>query len=164
MLKIPGTISHEEVKLLIAGAKKNKLKSAIALGFYQGMRVGEVCALQKEHIDIAQGFIHIKNAKGNKDRDSPIQEPTIYWLRFIPVKVTRQALHKSVKKLGREILQKEIHFHTLRHSGASFYLNEKEMDIRFIQQLLGHSRLSTTQIYTHVNPTQLKKAFEKCWR
>lgn len=164
MLKIPDTISHEEVKLLIAGAKKNKIKAAIALGFYEGMRVSEVCSITKEQIDIPAGFIHIKQAKGCKDGDIPIQEPAVYWLRFIPIKLTRQALHKSIKKLGKEILKKDIHFHTLRHSGASFYLNEKEMDIRFIQQLLRHSRLSTTQIYTHVNPQQLKKAFEKCWR
>jgi len=159
-LKIPDTISEEDVKLLIEGASGNHIKVAIALGFYQGMRVSEVCSLQKEHIDMQSGFIHIKQAKGCKDRDIPIQDEVKFYLRYIPVDITRQALHKAIKILGKDILNKDIHFHTLRHSGASFYLNERGIDIRFIQSFLGHSRLSTTEIYTHVNPTQLKNAFE----
>ncbi len=161
-LKIPDTITEEEVKKLIASAKKNKIKLAIALGFYQGMRVTEVISLSKDNVD--NSFIHIKEGKGCKDRDIPIQEPARFYLRYLPVGVTRQALHKSIKKLGKKVINKDIHFHTLRHSGASYYLNEKRIDIRFIQQFLGHSRLSTTQIYTHVNPIQLKSAFENAWR
>lgn len=164
MRKIPDTITEQEVQQLIKSAKKNKLKSAIALGFYQGLRVTEVISLTKDNIDTSRGFIHIKQSKGKKDRDIPVMQPAIYYFRFLPVNVTRQALHKAIKKLGKEVLGKELHFHTLRHSGASYYLNEKNIDIRFIQEFLGHSRLSTTQIYTHVNPTQLKNAFNNAWR
>lgn len=164
MFKLPDTISEAEVLLLIKSSKKNKLKTAIALGFYQGMRVSEVINLTKADVDIQRGFIHVKQGKGNKDRDVPLMKPVIFYIRFLPVNVTRQALHKAIKKLGKEVLKKDLHFHTLRHSGASFYLNEKGIDIRHIQELLGHSRLSTTQIYTHVNPQQLKNAFNEAWR
>jgi len=162
--RIPDTISMEELKLLVKSAKKNRLKSALNLMFFQCLRVSELVNLEKSNIDLRRGFIHIKQAKGSKDRDSPIQEPSKYWLRFIPVKVTRQAIHKAVKKLGIRVLDKDIHPHTLRHSGASFYLNELGMDIKHIQDLLGHEKISTTQIYLHVNPEQLKNAFEEGWK
>lgn len=158
--KIPETISEEEVKQLIKAAKKIKFKAAISFGFYLCLRVSEVIKLTKEDVDVARGFIHIKQGKGNKDRDIPIQEPSKFYLRYIPIGVTRQALHKSFKRLGKKVLNKDLHFHTLRHSGATYYLNNKGIDIRFIQQFLGHENLSTTQIYTHVNPQQLKSAFE----
>jgi len=164
MIKLPDTITEKEVKELIKSARTNKLKLAIVLGFYQALRVSEVISLNKEDIDMERGFIHIKQSKGKKDRHIPIQEPTKFYLRYLPIEVTRQALHKALKSLGKKIISKDIHFHTLRHSGASYYLNEKRIDIRFIQEFLGHSRLSTTQIYTHVNPNQLKNAFENAWR
>lgn len=164
MRKLPETITEEEVKEMIKGAKKNKLKTAIVLGFYQGLRVSEVINLTKSDVDMQRGFLHIKQGKGKKDRDIPIMKPAIFYFRFLPLDVTRQALHKAIKKLGKEVLKKELHFHTLRHGGASFYLNEKRIDIRFIQEFLGHSRLSTTQIYLHVNPQQLKNAFNQAWR
>lgn len=161
--KIPDTISEEEVNLLIKSAKKNRLKLAIALGFYQGLRVSEVINLTKADID-KSGFIHIRQGKGKKDRHIPIMKPAIFYFRFLPVNLTRQGLHKAIKKLGNQVLKKDLHFHTLRHSGASFYLNEKRIDIKFIQNLLGHSRISTTQIYLHVNPQQLKNVFDDAWR
>jgi len=162
--KIPETISETEINLLVKSTKKNKLKAAIVLGFYQGLRVSEVINLTKSDVDMQRGFLHIKQGKGKKDRDIPIMKPAIFYFRFLPLDVTRQALHKAVKKLGKEVLRKDIHFHTLRHSGASFYLNEKGIDIRHIQELLGHSRLSTTQVYLHVNPQQLKNAFNEAWK
>jgi len=163
MRKLPETISEEEVKQLIKATKKNKIKAAIILGFYQCMRVSEIINLKKSDIDMPRGFVHIKQAKGKKDRDIPLMPPTTFYLRFLPINMTRQGLHKAIKNLSKKIIKKEIHPHTLRHSGASFYLNEKRIDIRFIQDLLGHSRLSTTQIYTHVNPQQLKNAFQNAW-
>jgi integrase/recombinase XerD len=91
-------------------------------------------------------------------------EEVKFFLRYLPIKVSRQAIHKSIKRIGKKVLNKDLHPHTLRHSGASMYLNERGIDIRFIQEFLGHSRLSTTQIYTHVNPQQLKNAFQNASR
>ncbi len=161
--KIPDTITEQEVISLIKKAK-NKMKAAIVLGFYQGMRISEVISLSKSNVDMQRGFIHIKQSKGERDRDVPLQPETKFYLRFLPIIITRQGLHKAIKKLGQEVLKKNIHFHTLRHSGASFYLNEKGIDLVHIQQFLGHSRISTTEIYLHTNPFQLKKAFSNARR
>ena len=158
MKKLPKTISESE---FLEGTKKikdNKHKIAFMLGFYQGMRVSEVVNLLPENIDRERGFIHIKEAKGNKDRDVPIMPPVLSGLKHIPIGIGIRWLQKlSQRHYG-------VPFHTFRHSGATFYLNDKKVDIRQIQQLLGHSRLDTTQIYTHINPTQLKNAFEEVWK
>lgn len=158
--KIPDTISEQEFLKIEKQVKKLKLKTAFRLGFYQCLRVSEILNLEKKDIDTARGFIHIKAGKGNKDRDIPLVPELKHFIRYLPIKMTRQALHKSIKKKAKDIISKDIHFHTLRHSGASMYLNERHIDIKFIQEFLGHTKLSTTEIYLHVNPQQLKKAFE----
>jgi integrase/recombinase XerD len=159
-LKIPEVISEAEFNQLLKAAKKNELKAAFRFGFYQGMRVTEVISLNKEDVNIETGFIHIRQGKGCKDRQIPIRDEVIHYIRYLPINYTRQGLHKAIRTLSLKVLNKDIHFHTLRHSGATYYLNDKGVDIRFIQQFLGHTRLSTTQIYTHINPQQLKNAFD----
>jgi len=158
-MKIPNTITEAELKQIVKLTKKPKLKTAFIFGFYQCLRISEVLKLTKQDIDIEQGFIHIKQGKGNKDRDIPLMKEVIPYIRHLPIKITRQGLYKSIKIKAKKILDKDIYFHSLRHSGATMYLNDRRIDIRFIQQFLGHSRLSTTQIYTHINPVQLKNAF-----
>lgn len=122
------------------------------------MRVSEVIKLKASDIDKERGFIHILAGKGNKDRDIPIMSPVMRGLTHIPVGIGIRAMQKALKKH-----YPELHFHSLRHSGATMYLNEKGIDIRMIQQLLGHSRLDTTQIYTHITPENLKTKFDKLW-
>ena len=156
--KIPKTITESEFLEKLKGVQDKKLKLAFMLGFYQGMRVSEVVNLKLENIDKERGFIHIIAGKGNKDRDIPIMSPVKAGLKYLPLDIGVRWLQKlSIRYFG-------VKFHTFRHSGATFYLNEKKIDIRQIQQLLGHSRLDTTQIYTHVNPSQLKTAFEEAWK
>ena len=161
--KIPEVITEEELNLMIKGCKNSKDKAILKICFYQCLRVSELVNLKRSDVDLNTGFIHIKASKGKKDRDIPIMKPAISSFRYLPIGITRQALHKKIKALGKLILGKNLHMHTLRHSGATYYLNEKKIDIRKIQQLLGHTRLTTTQIYTHINPGQLKEAFEDIW-
>ena len=158
MKKLPTTITEEEFLKVVKTVKKPHIKMAFMLGFYQCMRVSEVAKLQTEDIDKARGFLHIKQAKGSKDRDVPIMKPVMRGLKHVPIGIGIRTIQKQFKKY-----YPEHHFHTLRHSGATYYLNEKKVGIRQLQQLLGHSRLDTTQIYTHVNPTQLKEAFQGLW-
>jgi integrase/recombinase XerD len=160
MRKLPVTISEAEFLEGLAKVRQKHHKLAFMLGFYQCMRVSEIIKLQPEDIDRERGFIHIKSGKGNKDRDIPIVEPVRKHLNSLPLKCrTTRALEIAIKNYWPE-----LHFHSLRHSGATFYLNEKKVGLRQIQQMLGHSRLDTTQIYTHINPNDLKEAFKDAWR
>ncbi len=157
--KLPITISEEEFTTIEKNTKKIKLKLAFRLGFYQCLRVSEVLNLKKENIDLERGFIHVKQGKGKKDRDIPLVKELIHYVRYLPIKMSRQGLHKSIRTKGKKFLGKEIYFHSLRHSGASMYLIDRKIDLKFIQEFLGHARLSTTQIYLHINPSNLKNAF-----
>jgi len=158
--KIPKTISEKEFLDGVKKVPKNRkdIKLAFMLGFYQCLRISEVCNLKPEHVDKDRGFLHILNAKGGKDRDVPIMKPVWAGLKYLPVEIGHRALQKQVKKYWPD-----HHFHSFRHSGASYYLNSKKVDIRAIQQLLGHSRLDTTMIYTHVTPDDLKERFAGLW-
>ncbi len=158
-MKIPETITEEELLKIVKATKRLKLKTAFMLGFYQCMRVSEVVNLNKEDVNTQTGFIHIKQSKGKKDRQIPLMQETRHYLRYLPIKISRQGLHKAIKTKAKKILDRDIYFHSLRHSGATMYLNDRSIDIRFIKDFLGHARLSTTEIYTHVNPIQLKNAF-----
>ncbi len=160
MIKIPDTISEEELERIIKIVRKKTHRAAYLLGFYQCLRVSEICKLQKKDIDMARGFLHIKQAKGNKDRDIPIMEKAKHHLRYIPIGIGARALERAIKRHSLKAIGKDIHPHTLRHSGATYYLNEKNIDIRYIKDLLGHARISTTDIYVHTNPANLRRAFE----
>ena len=156
--KLPEVITEEELIKIIKLTKQKKYKLAILLGFYECMRIGEITKLRKDHTNKQLKLIQIKQAKGNKDRDVPIMKPVKHVLRNLPIGLGVRSLEKWVKRYWPD-----IHFHTLRHSSDTFYLNDKGLDIRYIQLLLGHSNLSTTQIYTHVNPQNLKDKFEGVW-
>lgn len=156
MIKLPYTITEEEFLEIIKKVKNKKHKLAFMLGFYAGLRVSEIINLKKK--DITDGFIHVKQGKGKKDRDIPIARPIEKGLSHLPIGMSRQALDKAIKKYFPK-----AHMHTLRHSCATYYLNEKGMDIRQVQALLGHSDIKTTQIYTHVRPEDLKNKFENMW-
>lgn len=157
--RLPKTISEEEFIEKIKDIKKPKVKLALMLGFYQCMRVSEVAKLQNKDVDKNRGFLHIIEAKGKKDRDVPIMKPVQKGLKHLPIGRDIRTLQRWCKQYFPE-----HHFHTLRHSGATFYLHKKKVSIRTIQQLLGHSNLSTTQIYTHITPTDMKEQFDEVWK
>jgi len=156
--KIPITINEAEFVETLKKIKNKKVKLALMLGFYQCLRVSEVVKLTKDEVDIKRGFINIKEGKGKKDRDVPIMPPVLKGLKYLPISKSVRTLERWAKKF-----YPTLHFHSLRHSGATFYLNEKGVDIRFIQTLLGHANISTTMIYTHVTPKNLKEIFDASW-
>lgn len=157
---IPETITEEEFIKIIRNTKKKHHRIAFILGFYGCMRISEVINLKQEHIDRGQRLIRIKQAKGKKDRNIPLPKEAVRGLSHIPIKCGSRALQIVIKSYGRKILNKNIRFHTLRHSGATHYLNKKKWSTRQVQQLLGHSKISTTEIYTHVTPQDL---IDKMW-
>ena len=163
--KLPETITEEELIKIIKSMpdktiKHKKKKLAFMLGFYQAMRISEVVNLTIENVDKGRKLIMIKNAKGGKDRHIPIAPEVMKGLRYLPIGLGVRALEVSFKKYGKQFLGKDLHFHLLRHSGATHYLNKKKWNLRELQQFLGHSRLDTTSIYTHVSPEEL---INKMW-
>jgi integrase len=157
---IPETITEEEFILILKATTNKQHKIAFCLGFYEGMRVSEVVNLQKENIDYGQKILRIKKAKGEKDRNIPIAPEVLYGLKHIPLTIGIRALQIAFKNKAKKILNKDLHFHTLRHSSATHYLNKKKWNIRQVQTFLGHSKIQTTEIYTHVKPTDL---INKMW-
>jgi integrase len=153
--KLPETISEADVIKLISNTNMKHHKLAFLLGFYQAMRVSEVVKLQPEDIDEGQKIIRIKDAKGSKDRNIPIAPQVWKALKLLPIGCGIRALEIALKTKAKKILGRDLHFHSLRHSGATYYLNDKHWDSRQVQVFLGHSSLQTTQIYTHVRPQDL---------
>ena len=156
--KIPETITEEELIQILKATTNTNHKLAYMLGFYQAMRVSETVHLQLDHIDKGAHIIKIKQAKGNKDRNITIVKPlllkpnaVVVALGKLPITVGIRALQKAFKTKSKNILHRELHFHCLRHSGATWLLNKKKWNIRAVQQFLGHSKIQTTEIYTHVS-------------
>lgn len=156
--KIPFTITEAEFLDGLKAVKNPRHQLALRLGFYQCMRKSEVIKLRGEDVDLQRGYIHIKEAKGAKDRDVPIHPNVARWLKHLPVGIGDRGLLKMCRRYFPK-----LKFHGLRHSGATYMLNEKRVDIRMIQDYLGHENLSTTQIYTHITPQNLKKVLEEAW-
>lgn len=159
MKKLPDTITEEDALRMVKSARKNIHKVAIRFGFYQGLRISEVVKLKQSDVDMQRGLIHIRQSKGGKDRIIPLLKGAKHSVRHLPLKIGIRALERAINRISERAIGKRIKFHTLRHSCATWLLDMGK-DIRFIQHFLGHSRIQTTQIYTHVNPRSLKKAFE----
>lgn len=155
MKRLPTTISESEFLKLLETVKDPQRKLAFALGFYEGMRVSEVCNLLPEHVEYDMRLIRIKNSKFDKDRNIPIMPEVLKGLKHLPIGVGPRALQISFKNAAKKALGKDLHFHVLRHSSATWLLNVKKWSTRQVQVFLGHSRVSTTEIYTHVQPQDL---------
>lgn len=161
--RLPEVISIDEFNILLAGTKKKEHRLSFKLGFFCGLRLAEVLNLKESDIDYNRGFIFIRQGKGNKDRYVPIASPVKADLKHLPISIGRRALQKAIKVIAKETINKDIHFHTLRHSCATHCLNNG-MNIADVQRLLGHSRIDTTGIYLHVNPEGLKNKFDEIWK
>jgi len=169
--KLPVTLSRAEVKKIIAETENSKYRLMISLGYACGLRVSEVVNLQVDDLDIEELVIHIKEAKGKKDRISILPEKLQNDLRNLVAgknggeylfisnrdgKLTTTSLQKTFRKsLLKTGIKKAATFHSLRHSFAT-HLLENGVDVRYVQELLGHANIATTQIYTKVTNPALK--------
>ncbi|MBS3074581.1 tyrosine-type recombinase/integrase [Candidatus Pacearchaeota archaeon] len=171
---LPDVLTKEEVLKLIENTKTWKSRLIVSLLYASGMRVSELINLRLKNLHFEEKIGHIKKAKGNKDRIFNIPNYLIEDLKrqaeeqkqkgreFLFTgregkQISAQNLQKIVRLAAKRAgIKKSAHCHTLRHSYAT-HLLESGTDIRLIQTLLGHSSISTTEIYTHISTAQLKR-------
>jgi site-specific recombinase XerD len=159
--KLPKVIDGEFIKSQLSKIENIKHRAILTLTFSVGLRVSEIINLKIEDIDSKRMLIHIKNAKGRKDRIVPLSPNVLNLLReyFIQYKpkeylfngqFTNNYSIGSCQQLYKKYIDPTGHIHTLRHSCFTNLL-ENGTDLRIIQKIAGHSSVKTTEIYTHVS-------------
>lgn len=170
---LPEVLSLEEIKSILDNTHNLKHKTLLSLIYSAGLRIGEAINLKVSDIDSKRMLIHIKMAKGNKDRYTLLSPLFLnllrdYYKAYTPksylfegqdggqytTSSAQQVIKKAVQLAG--IKGRRITLHTLRHSFAT-HLLESGTDLRYIQSLLGHSSPKTTMIYTHVSEQRIQK-------
>ncbi|MCD6134098.1 MAG: site-specific tyrosine recombinase XerD [Candidatus Omnitrophica bacterium] len=185
--RIPEVLSISEVEKLIL--QPNIRKSAglrdraiLELMYATGLRISEVANLLESDLDLDIGFLKVKG-KGGKERIVPLGRKALHFIqRYLQEarlallrgrsceylfvsrqkkRLSRQSIWKMIKSYAQKArIRKYLTPHTLRHSFAT-HLLEGGADLRSVQELLGHSSISTTQIYTHINKIRLKEIHKK---
>jgi len=170
---IPIFLTKDEIKDLIKAAPRDKSRLMIKVLYSTGLRVSELTNLKINDLNLETKECWVRHGKGAKDRFFQLPESIISNLKdyiqtlskdeefLFPSKNSKQMTSRNVQKIIQHTafkagIKKPVTPHKLRHSYATHLLNEG-VDIRLIQELLGHSNLSTTQIYTHVSKELLKK-------
>lgn len=169
--KLPVVLSRDEIKKIIKAIKNRKHKLIISLSYGAGLRVSEAIKLKVKDIDLGELTIHLKRAKGAKDRITIIPEKLKIDLQNLVAgkrvndyvfestrggKLTARTPQKAFSNaLKRAKIKKQATFHSLRHSFAT-HLLENGVDVRYVQELLGHQNIRTTQRYTQVTNPRLK--------
>jgi integrase/recombinase XerD len=180
---LPKSLSEEEVESLlnapaVSDPLGNRDRTMLEVLYATGLRVSELVNLRNGQVNLNQGVIRILG-KGNRERLIPLGEEAVRWIiefsrapraeillerqtdYVFPTRrgdrMTRQAFWHIIKRYARKAgIGKELSPHTLRHAFATHLLNHGA-DLRVVQMLLGHSDLSTTQIYTHVARERMKE-------
>lgn len=168
---LPVVLSRDEIEKILAATINVKHRLLLTLAYGAGLRVSEVINLRVSDIDLTELTIHLKEAKGKKDRITVFPEKIKNDIEHLIAgkgkddfvfeserggKLTERTAQKvfenSLKKAG---IAKNATFHSLRHSFAT-HLLENGVDVRYVQELLGHQNIRTTQIYTHVTNPSIK--------
>jgi len=170
---LPNVLSKEEVKNILHSTRNLKHKMMLSLIYSCGLRCSECLALRPMHIDSKRMLVIIKQSKGRKDRIVPLSEKILVQLReyfksyrpqqylfegqvkgeMYDARSLQSVLKQNVSRAG---IRKPVTLHWLRHSYAT-HLLENGTDLRYIQELLGHSSSRTTEIYTHVSTHNLQR-------
>lgn len=165
--KLPVVLSVDEIQRMFDVCENKKHKAILALLYSCGLRVSELIDLKWSHIDRSRMIINIIQAKGNRDRQVPLSNNLIkvledYYKEYKSVEYvfngqkslqyTDRSVGEVIKQLAEKagICNKKVYTHLIRHCSATHSL-ESGVDISIIQKILGHSKPSTTQIYTHIS-------------
>ena len=177
--KLPKVITAEEINIILSENLNKREKVILELLYGCGLRVSELVNLKIHDIDISAKYLQC-TGKGSKERIVPIGSKALHAIKmyikerdFILQKtrktsknlllteegknITRQEVYNFIHKLDEKI-HKSISPHTLRHTFAT-HLLENGADLRVVQELLGHSDVSTTQLYTHISKKRLKEVY-----
>jgi len=168
--KLPIILKRSEIQKIFEITSNIKHKVILALLYYAGLRLSEVINLKWQDIDFERDLIHIKQTKGEKERVVFLHKKLKEFLLEYGIKKSglvlisergrmynERTIQQIVKNAARKAgIEKKVTPHTFRHSFAT-HLLEGGADIRYIQQLLGHKNLRTTQIYTHIANKDIKK-------
>jgi integrase/recombinase XerD len=171
--KVPVVLSADEVRRMLEAAPGLKYKAALSVAYGAGLRVSEVVSLKISDIDSKRMLIRVEQGKGRKDRNAKLSPVLLLLLRKWwklcrsrgwlfpgrdPVQpMTARQLTRACHMAAQAAeITKRVTPHTLRHSFAT-HLLEQDVNIRVIQVLLGHAKLSTTERYTHVATKTLRE-------
>lgn len=169
---LPNVLSKEEIKLILNAPKNIKHKAMLCLLYSCGLRRSEILNLKITHVDSKRKLLIIKQSKGKKDRVVPLSEKIIFQLQeyyklyrpkvwlFEGQNQEEQYSERSLASVLKQALniakiKKPVSLHWLRHSYAT-HLLENGVDLRYIQEILGHKSSKTTEIYTHVSTKSLQ--------
>jgi len=183
--RLPKYLSRDEVKKLLeapSGVYHLRDQAILNLLYTSGLRVSELVALDKEDVDFNEGTVKVNDGKGARDRVTYTTPKTLQLLKDMIYKRTRKgrqdkgpalfttrtgdristrSIQRIVRKASQEAgLDKRVTPHILRHSFA-VHLLEGGLNIKEVQQLLGHESLSTTMIYTELSDTDLKRRYQE---
>jgi len=163
--KLPIPIDADEFAKLIKNTKYQHWRVAFLLGFGAGLRISEVVKLQPGDINMKERKMFIRQAKGSKDRIVPVPKafkPSC--LKYIPMscgcRALQSAFHKCSEKAGLLANKPDLHFHSLRHGFANQCISNG-MPIHHLRTLMGHSNISTTNVYLEVNPKHALASYEE---
>lgn len=182
--KIPSFLSEKEVEALLEAPPIDEQygsrdRAILEVVYGAGLRISELINLNLTDLNLKGGWVKVLG-KGSKERIVPLGREACRWVRIYLRKrrtettdklslfcnrygkrLSRQACWKIIKKYSQKAgITKKISPHTLRHSFATHLLS-RDADLRFVQELLGHTNISTTQIYTHITQERLKKVYKK---
>jgi integrase/recombinase XerD len=173
--RLPHYLTEEETHRLFEAVKDSARDSAIVhVLAFGGLRVGELCHLTLDDLDLSSNILHVRSGKGDKDREVVMEEKSraaidrylteralagIGSHRLFPVGTVtvERIIRRAAKDAG---IPRRVTPHMLRHTLATALLS-RGCDIRYIQKLLGHSSVATTQIYTHVDTQALQAAYQR---
>jgi len=178
---LPKFLTEDEINQLLSAPDISteegiRDRTILELMYATGLRVSEMVGLKQPDVDLMTGLLTC-HGKGNKERRVPMGKSAIHWLQqYLSVKAgygkatspnlflhhgkpfTRQLAWSMIKKHSERAGISNVSPHTLRHSFAT-HLLQHGADSRSVQALLGHSDISTTQIYTHISDMQLRSAY-----